>query len=68
MSAVAFAAPPALLDRCHLCEDEVWHCHGALVIHADGTTHCLQDAQCRADEVQHAFVGPCEHLLVACGC
>ncbi|HEV7207673.1 MAG TPA: hypothetical protein VGN54_02925 [Mycobacteriales bacterium] len=69
MSAVAFAVPPVSLGVwCHRCEDEVWHCHGVLVVHQDGSTHCLEDPSCRADAVQHGFVGPCEQLLVGCGC
>jgi hypothetical protein len=38
-------------DRC--CELDLEHCHGTLVLHADGTAECEHGAVCEADEAQH---------------
>lgn len=48
------------------CETELAHCHGTLVLHADGTVECDEVAACDADELQHELWVACDEL--GCGC
>ena len=50
--------------RC--CEQELAHCHGTLVLHADGTVECGEQATCEADDAQHGLWVACDEL--GCGC
>jgi len=42
------------------------HCHGTLVLHADGTVECEHEATCDADETRHELWVTCDELR--CGC
>ena len=42
------------------------HCHGTLVLHADGSVECEHEATCAADETQHDLWVTCDELR--CGC
>jgi hypothetical protein len=47
-------------------EPDVTHCHGTLVLHADGTVECDEQDACGADEAQHELWVTCDELR--CGC
>lgn len=48
------------------CRSGLAHCHGTLVLHADGTSACDDEAACGADEAQHELWVACADL--GCGC
>jgi hypothetical protein len=48
------------------CADGLAHCHGTLVLHADGTVECDDVDACGADESQHELWVACDEL--GCGC
>lgn len=48
------------------CREGLAHCHGTLVLHADGTVECDDEATCGADELQHELWMACDEL--GCGC
>ena len=48
------------------CGTELAHCHGTLVLHADGTVECDGIDVCDADEAQHELWVSCDELR--CGC
>ena len=48
------------------CASELAHCHGTLVLHADGSVECDGEATCEADEHQHELWVACDEL--GCGC
>lgn len=50
--------------RC--CAEELDHCHGTLVLHADGSIECDDQARCAADEARHELWVACDEL--GCGC
>jgi hypothetical protein len=51
---------------CAPCAAELWHCHGTLVLHADGTAECDDAHHCHAREDVHDWWLPCTDL--GCGC
>jgi len=51
-------------ERC--CDNELDHCHGTLVLHADGTTECEQGDVCDADEARHELWVSCGELRCSC--
>jgi hypothetical protein len=48
------------------CADRLEHCHGTLVLHADGTVECDEQAVCGADDTLHDLWVTCDELR--CGC
>ena len=48
------------------CGTDLAHCHGTLVLHADGTVECDHEDACGADEPQHRLWVACDEL--GCGC
>jgi hypothetical protein len=48
------------------CEDELAHCHGVLVRHADGRCECIEGPACDAAEPTHRWAVACGE--VGCGC
>jgi hypothetical protein len=48
------------------CGGDLDHCHGTLVLHADGTVECEEHATCDADEARHELWVTCDELR--CGC
>ena len=48
------------------CAEGLAHCHGTLVLHADGTVECDDDATCGGDELLHEVWLTCDELR--CGC
>ncbi len=58
-----FKKSPAL-PAC--CVEGLAHCHGTLVLHADGTLECEGESACGADESQHELWVACDEL--GCGC
>jgi hypothetical protein len=58
---------------CSGCRDNLDHCHGMLIVHADETVECDQPGCLDLDRVRHEFVvvcdenpaGRCDCLLVA---
>lgn len=48
------------------CDDELAHCHGVLVRHADGRIECIEDTGCDAGEPTHEWAVACAE--VGCGC
>ena len=56
-----------LFQRAARCCDAVLdHCHGTLVLHADGTLECEHQDECGADESRHELSVTCDELR--CGC
>lgn len=53
---------------CPACTDELRHCDGVLVRHADGTLECLAPADCADIPDAHDAVYPCDLVIFACGC
>jgi hypothetical protein len=54
------------MSSCSDCRSGVDHCHGTLVMHADGTVDCT-DAACElGDLIRHAFVIDCAAVLGGC--
>ncbi|HSH59464.1 MAG TPA: hypothetical protein VK988_07450 [Acidimicrobiales bacterium] len=58
---------PVRSRACPDCADGLAHCHGTLVLHADGVLDC-SEAVCRADPGLHAWWVPCIELAPRCGC
>jgi hypothetical protein len=52
---------------CRTCADGLAHCHGTLVVHADGVLDC-DEAVCGGDPSLHEWWVPCIELEVHCGC
>lgn len=52
--------------RCPTCTADDHHCHGTLVLHADGSVHCDEAAACEGREDLHDWWLPCTDL--DCGC
>ncbi len=53
--------------RCTDCTDELEHCHGVLVRHADGHRECVADPRCAAGEPAHGWAVPCAEVGCPCG-
>jgi hypothetical protein len=53
-------------QHCDDCDEGRAHCHGTLVLHADETVECDEQARCGADEVTHRWWVTCAEL--GCGC
>ena len=58
--------PPAPPARCRPCTDGHDHCHGTLVLHADGTAECGEAGACEVREDLHEWWVACVEL--GCGC
>ena len=54
----------ASTSRC--CDTELTHCHGTLVLHADGTAECEHAEACDVDEAQHDLWVTCHELRCSC--
>ncbi len=51
----------ALVARaCADCDDDLEHCHGASLVHIDGSVECTDEATCRLAAELHRFVMRCE--------
>ena len=57
---------PSASAACRTCTTGHRHCHGTLVLHADGTAHCDDAHRCEAREDLHEWWVPCTDL--GCGC
>ena len=53
-------------QHCDDCDEGLEHCHGTLVLHADETTECDEQARCGAAEPAHRWWVTCIEL--GCGC
>jgi len=51
---------------CPTCDDDLEHCHGVLVLHADGRVECLEVLRCEGAVVEHDHEVQCDEL--GCGC
>lgn len=51
---------------CGHCRDDLVHCHGVLVLHADGRVECDEVDDCDEDVVTHIWEVACIDL--GCGC
>lgn len=51
---------------CCAVDPDIAHCHGTLVLHADGTEECDDAAVCGADPLAHDLWVSCDELR--CGC
>lgn len=59
--------PPAVeRPACRPCVADEHHCHGTLVLHADGTTECEEAVTCEVREDLHEWWIACVEL--GCGC
>ncbi len=47
------------------CDDELAHCHGVLVRHADGRCECIED--CDGGEPTHEWAVACAEEGCPCG-
>jgi hypothetical protein len=52
---------------CIDCDDELQHCHGVLVRHADGRRECLELPACDGAEHGHGWAVACTELGCPCG-
>ena len=53
---------------CWSCATAVDHCHGTLVLHADGGIDCDEVATCGADPGRHEWWLTCAELAWRCSC
>ena len=56
----------ALVPPCCTGEQVLAHCHGTLVLHADGTAECDGAGACELDELQHELWVACDELGCSC--
>ena len=49
------------------CDDELAHCHGVLVRHADGRCECLEGPACDGGPPLHEWVVGCAEVGCPCG-
>lgn len=59
--------PPSPASGCRACVDGLAHCHGTLVLHADGVLDCAE-AVCGADPSLHEWWLTCMEFDSPCGC
>jgi hypothetical protein len=52
---------------CLDCDDELEHCHGVLVRHADGRRECVEHAACDGAEPAHGWAVACTEVGCRCG-
>ena len=52
---------------CIDCHDELEHCHGVLVRHADGRRACLEGPGCVGAEPTHGWAVACSEVGCPCG-
>ncbi len=57
---------PATDRPCWACATALDHCHGTLVLHADGAAECDHADRCEGREDLHELWIPCTDLI--CGC
>lgn len=48
--------------RCSDCAAEFDHCHGTLVVHADGTSECMSHGCSDPDLARHSLTSTCADL------
>ena len=53
---------------CEHCLASLAHCHGTLVLHADGTLACDEASSCELEAGWHQWWVSCTELEPACGC
>lgn len=54
---------------CLACGRNWKHCHGTVILHADGELECTtDDSRCVAAVEVHDLVVPCDQLMSGCGC
>jgi hypothetical protein len=54
---------------CVRCERDLDHCHGALVVHLDGSVDCTEPDCWDADRARHTMVMDCDDSMFdGCGC
>jgi hypothetical protein len=54
---------------CVRCESNLEHCHGALVVHLDGSVDCTEPDCYDADRARHELVVDCDDTMFdGCGC
>jgi len=53
-------------QHCDDCDEGLEHCHATLVLHADETIECDEQARCGAAEHAHRWWVTCVEL--GCGC
>ena len=51
--------------RC--CDEELVHCHGVLVRHADGRCECIEGPGCDAAGTSHEWAVGCAEVGCPCG-
>jgi len=56
-----------MLSGMGCCEDELAHCHGVLVRHADGRCECIEGPACDAGAPSHEWVVGCDEVGCHCG-
>ncbi len=63
-NATVIAAELAIA-RCRWCNDDLEHCHDALVVHGLGEVHCMSPS-CSTPAELHHLVVPCAELGCTC--
>ncbi len=53
---------------CEHCAAALAHCHGTLVLHADGSVDCDEASTCELEAGWHEWWVTCTELEPACGC
>lgn len=61
-----FRRPSEEAPACPICDDDLEHCHGVLVLHADGRVECWELPGCAGELVEHDHEVACDEL--GCGC
>lgn len=54
--------------RCHLCSDDLEHCHEISIEHLDGLTECGGDQPCALGHHLHDWALICAELDPPCPC
>lgn len=62
------AAPKVEPRPCKDCVEAADHCHGTLMIHADGAVECTEVRCSPLREDRHAFVVSCSLVVRECAC
>ncbi len=54
--------------RCHLCSEDLEHCHEVSIVHADGFAECGGDGPCPLPHHLHDWRISCAELDPPCPC
>jgi len=61
----ALIAAELMAARCRWCNDDLEHCHDALVVHSIGESHCM-GARCSTPVELHHMIVSCDDFGCTC--